>query len=119
MVNSFRPEPASVPDHWTLKLAELCVGASAWTWLVGVAVSSVFSHVAVCMAGLLSKTMEATLRASVPVGRACLGLTVKKTLPSPCGGFRLGGRKPAKGSSGGSPVAGSMEINFHVNKPAV
>src|SRR5688572_19134072 len=111
------PDPVSVADHWTLMLAELCVAGSGCTWLAGVELSSALDQVRVCIAGFSSNTIDALLLMTVPVGKSFLGDTVNKTFPSPSGGFAFGGRKPANGSVGGNPVAGSSETKFQVRRP--
>src|SRR5687768_4474012 len=113
------PEPVSVPDHPTVKLLELCVAASEPTRLDGLELSIVLSHSGVSIGALVSKMMLARLRISAPVAIPSLGHTVKSTCPSPSGAVTFGGRKPAVGSSVGSPVAGSSEVKRHVSRPLV
>src|SRR5262245_54497269 len=79
--------------------------------------SRVLTHSGVSIGALVSNVIDARLRISVPVARPPFGITVKRTLPSPSGGLRFGGKKPAKGSSGRPPVAGSMEVNRQVRSP--
>src|SRR6266702_2475193 len=79
------------------------------TLLVGLMLSMVLDHVGVSNGGLISKTIVALFWMTVPVVTVDLGITVKKTLPS-----APGGRKPARGSVGGRPVAGSRDWKAHV-----
>src|SRR5271169_3551592 len=77
----------------------------------------VLSHIGVEIGAFASNTMVAWLVICVPNASPCFGSTVKRTLPSPCGGLTSGGRKPTAGLVGGFPVAGSIEMNFQVRSP--
>ena len=94
----------SVPDHWTGKAYEVSVDGNEATRLVGGVASMVFDQVGVSIDGFASKTTVAVFWITVPVVTVDFGITVKKTLPS-----APGGRKPARGSVGGNPVAGSRD----------
>ena len=59
----------------------------------------------------------ALFRTSVPVASPPFGMMLKTTLPSPSGGLMLGGSIPTWGSSGSSPVVGSMAMRCQMMRP--
>src|SRR6184192_759185 len=113
------PEPASVPDQLTSKLWVGWVAASAVMRLVGDVLSIVFRCTLVSIGAFTSKTTRAVLVTAVLVTRLAFGVTVNVTLACPSGEVLLGGRNPAKGSSGGLPEDASSELNVQVMRPLV
>src|SRR5262245_20041126 len=77
----------------------------------------VLSQLGVACGAFESNVIEAPLLIWTPPASPGRGITVNNTLPSPSGGFTLGGRNPASGSVGGWPVAGSMELKYQVTTP--
>jgi hypothetical protein len=69
----------------------------------------VFVHVGVLIGEFKSKTTAAVFLITVPVGVGVAGRTVYDRLA-----LLPGGRKPARGSVGGNPVVGSIELQAQV-----
>src|SRR5579859_1522605 len=111
------PEKLSVPDQCTGNASELAVAGKGATWLIGSEASMVLVQVPVTTGAFWSKTTAAWLLICVPEPRPAFGSTLNCTTPSPCGGLTSGGKKPAAGSVGGSPVAGSSELKVQVTRP--
>src|ERR1039458_7445027 len=104
------PEPMSVPDQQTSKFPLVVTLGRLMTELLGAELSMVFVQVPVVRGEFASKTIVALLVRDTPVANPCFGVTVNKTLPSPCGGVTSGGRNPTRGSVGRFPVAGSIDV---------
>ena len=115
------PEPASVPDQLTVKVAVglvvISAAGRAATLLTGAVTSRVLSQVGVLMAAFESKTTLAVFVICVPVDWPDFGITLNSTLACPSTPSTSGGRKPTVGSVGGRPVEGSIEVNVHLSKP--
>jgi hypothetical protein len=112
------PDPLSVPDQLTGKLASTS-GSSAATLLSGASTSSVFVHVCVWIAAFVSNTTLAVLLTAVPVVIVLTGITLNVTAPCPTMPFVSGGRNPTVGSVGGKFVVGSIVVKVNFSSPVV
>src|SRR5438132_12492090 len=112
MVKSLKSDgdPSAVHVIGMLGRFELTLSGS--TWLDGGVWSSALSQAGVVVAGGLSNRIEAALLTEV---LPLFGITVNSTLPSPCGGARLGGRNPTCVFVGVRPVAGSIELKYQLS----
>src|SRR4030095_6941099 len=88
---------------------------SVCTLLVGATLSRVFDTTGV-VSGDPSKLITALFWIAVPFGVELAGRIVNSTLPSPCGGVRLGGRNPSTGLVGGCSVVLSSVVNDQVSR---